>query len=165
MTNDTQITNPTPFMTMVGGHVIIHDGTSGAPLADKWTGVCVDARNEAKFWLIGHHAGQRTFHLLQSKDLDAAQREAGLKGRAYLQRSAAVVEQAPIELFHKTSPRTRWELDVWQEVVTYGHDVHEAQSLLEDHLLHLDQQWSQGASATDAARIIHQAISAPQQRH
>lgn len=59
-------------MTAVAGHVLIHDGESGAPLPEEWTGICVDGSDTNKFWLIGHADGERTFNRLKACDMEAA---------------------------------------------------------------------------------------------
>jgi len=74
------MTNPNapahPFMTSVGGHVLIHNGETGAPLADHWTGICVDGSDTKKFWLIGRDGHERSFVSLRAIDLDGAKTEA-----------------------------------------------------------------------------------------
>jgi hypothetical protein len=50
-----------PFMTVVAGHVLIHEGGSGRTLASDWQGLCVDANNSKAFWSIGQDGGERSF--------------------------------------------------------------------------------------------------------
>ena len=62
-----------PFMTAVAGHVLIHDGVTGQPLTEDWTGICVDSRAIRKHWYIGlSRAGERSFSALAAKDLKTA---------------------------------------------------------------------------------------------
>lgn len=61
-----------PFMTVVPGHVLIHDGDTGATLPDSWTGICVDATSVSKYWYVGRSRGERSFCALASKDTRAA---------------------------------------------------------------------------------------------
>jgi hypothetical protein len=61
-----------PFMTATAGHVLIHDGLTGQPLKDDWTGICVDSRDTKKHWYIGLSRGERSFSALAAKDMRAA---------------------------------------------------------------------------------------------
>lgn len=74
-----------PFMTAVGGHVLIHDGCSGNPLADDWQGVCVDGFDNNSYWYIGRSGGERSYTKLSATEVQAAEREGEI---------AAGVEQA-----------------------------------------------------------------------
>jgi hypothetical protein len=65
-----------PFMTFVAGHVIIHDDTSGNPLPEDWSGICVDGSNTKKFWYIGRSKGERSFSALRARSPAAAKEEA-----------------------------------------------------------------------------------------
>jgi hypothetical protein len=56
----------TPFMTTVGGHVLIHDGVTAAPLAETWTGVCCDSSVKS-FWYIGREQNERSFNKLKAR--------------------------------------------------------------------------------------------------
>lgn len=76
----TEPEQPIPFMTAVGGHVLIHHGQSGAPLADDWTGVCVDGDDTTKFWFIGSEDGERSYSRLQAKSLAEACSEVESRG-------------------------------------------------------------------------------------
>jgi hypothetical protein len=62
----------TPFMTAVAGHVIIHDGSTGHPLPDDWTGICVAGSDVKKHWYIGRSGGERSYSALQAKDMGSA---------------------------------------------------------------------------------------------
>jgi hypothetical protein len=66
---------PMPFMTAVGSHVLIHDGYSGNPLADDWQGVCVDGFDNNSYWYIGRSGGERSFTKLRATEAEAAKRE------------------------------------------------------------------------------------------
>lgn len=50
-----------PFMTVVAGHVLIHEGASGRQLPGDWQGLCVDASSTKAFWLIRQDGGERSF--------------------------------------------------------------------------------------------------------
>jgi hypothetical protein len=67
-----------PFMTAVGGHVIIHDGLSGNPLQADWQGVCVDGFDNSSYWYIGRSGNERTFTKLAARDADAAENEGAI---------------------------------------------------------------------------------------
>lgn len=71
-------TTPLPFMTAVAGHVLIHDGHSGAPLADDWSGICTSGSDTNQFWYIGRCDGERSFTVLGAKTHAAAKEEAEL---------------------------------------------------------------------------------------
>lgn len=72
---DTNPSQALPFMTAVGGHVLIHVANSGALLPDAWTGLCVEARDENTFWYIGQEDGERSFTRLKAKTVEAAKVE------------------------------------------------------------------------------------------
>lgn len=61
-----------PFMTAVAGHVLIHDGDTGATLPETWTGICVDASDTKRFWFIGRSQGERSYSALAAKDMRSA---------------------------------------------------------------------------------------------
>ena len=63
-------------MTVVAGDVLIHNGDSGAPLPEHWTGICVDAGDASQFWLIRHDGNERSFDKLRATDFDTARAEA-----------------------------------------------------------------------------------------
>lgn len=64
--------NDLPFMTVVGGHVLIHEGVSGAALPNEWTGICCDAHDVHSLWFIGHEMTERTFDKLQARTVPDA---------------------------------------------------------------------------------------------
>ncbi|MEX3555070.1 MAG: hypothetical protein VB131_00040 [Burkholderia gladioli] len=72
--------NDLPFMTVVGGHVLIHDAHSGEPLNAGWTGICVDARDTKCYWYIGHDASERSFTKLVATSYETALLEAAERG-------------------------------------------------------------------------------------
>ncbi|MBR8043392.1 hypothetical protein KDW40_02275 [Burkholderia cenocepacia] len=65
-----------PFMTIVGGHVLIHHGASGEPLPEDWVGICTDARDTTSFWYIGQAEGERSFAKLFARNYPNAAVEA-----------------------------------------------------------------------------------------
>ncbi len=69
-----------PFMTAVGGHVLIHDGDTGAVLQPGWTGLCVDGRDTKKHWYIGRDAGEMSFTKLSATDAARARDEIAFRG-------------------------------------------------------------------------------------
>jgi len=64
-----------PFMTYVGGHVLVHQWKTGDVLPDGWTGLCVDGFNAEKHWYIGREGSERSFTALQAKDQQSAEAE------------------------------------------------------------------------------------------
>lgn len=64
-----------PFMTAVGGHVLIHAADTGAIMPGEWTGLCVDARDVSLFWYIGNDSGERSFTRLQANTVEAVTNE------------------------------------------------------------------------------------------
>lgn len=130
-----------PFMTSVGGQLLIRDGSTGVVLANNkdWTGLCVD--NDQQIWLLGSESGERTFKLLQAKTLDAAYREVD-----------SLAHQS------RTGDRIQWELAVWHEIQTQtAGSVHDAQEILEACELQLDQHWQAGATPVEAAQALSQS--------
>lgn len=129
-----------PFMTSVGGQLLIRDGNTGVVLANNkdWTGLCVD--NDQQIWLLGSESGERTFKLLQAKTLEAAWGEIAAPGQA------------------RTHDRIQWELAVWHEIQTQtAGSVHDAQEILEACELQLDQHWQAGATPVEAAQALSQS--------
>lgn len=73
--SDPNASKTLPFMTAVGGHVLIHVANSGAVLPDAWTGLCVEASDENAFWYVGHEDGERSFTRLKARTVEAARVE------------------------------------------------------------------------------------------
>lgn len=71
---------PLPFMTYVGGHVLIHSAGGEGVLPSHWTGICVDGFDRNKHWYIGLEGAERSYTVLQARDLAAAEAEMVAKG-------------------------------------------------------------------------------------
>lgn len=69
-----------PFMTAVGGHVLIHDGDTGQVLQPGWTGLCTDGSDAKKHWYIGSDAGEMSFTKLNATDAGQARDEIAFRG-------------------------------------------------------------------------------------
>lgn len=64
-----------PFLMIVKGNAVIHDGVTAEPFADTWTGVCCDCSVKS-FWYIGREQNERSFNKLIAKDYLEAVQEA-----------------------------------------------------------------------------------------
>lgn len=71
-----------PFMTVVAGHVLIHEPDNGTPLPDDWTGLCVDGNDVHGFWYIGRDNGERSFSKLAAREHAEAEIEAAERFKA-----------------------------------------------------------------------------------
>jgi hypothetical protein len=65
-----------PFLFVTDGKSAVHDGETGEPLPDDWTGVCTDGASIYSFWYIGRSGGERSFTKLQATTYEAALAEA-----------------------------------------------------------------------------------------
>lgn len=143
-----------PFMTSVGGHVLIHDGKTGNPLPDDWTGICEESRDTSALWLIGRSQGERSYRRLRATDIESARAEVEL-----------------IESMRKTlikpADQAEWEGRVCALAEReLRMSTSDAQAYLEAHTDLLGERWEQGAEPEDALQALLQASlsSAPRDR-
>lgn len=97
-----------PFMTTVGGYVVIYSGDGRSTLDAKWTGICVDGSDVHKYWLIGQELGERSFTVLKATTYDAALMEKARRepATAILDAIIAMSSETALALLQGSSGRT-----------------------------------------------------------
>lgn len=140
---------PMPFMTAVGNHVLIHDGYSGNPLADDWQGVCVDGFDNNSYWYIGRSGGERSYTKLRATEAQAAEREGQIA--AGVEQAVEKIAQQWDKCLYNTPAET---IDIGQCIRSVARQI-----AVNNHSapLHAEPPLD-GMEGADEAQLVHKAF-------